>query len=323
MLGIVYNHSSPFVAFSNDGLTFRKELCKKGTWEKGKHRFEIDEAMLSHWARTHAQLLENGVNVHMMVDHTSDPEKARGTILSMEAAPNDRGEPALFGICKFADEESAKLAKRTDVSIYSPPEFKDGKGTTHHRPIMHVALTTQPVITGLSPFQTIACSHVPEKVPMSLSTLAQKLEVSVSEDATDDVIEDAIVAAFTKLKGKPEEKKDPPQQIAAAHISMLRDNRTMKIDKLLDDGKITKAVRDDLVKRYTKDETISLALSHDASNDGFEDVLSTLSLNEKVVSYGGKTGAQVVKLSHGLKKGSEGNALVDQAKAKAERAAKR
>jgi len=313
---IVYGFTSASaVALDQASRRYRKELIRVGTWKAGKHRWDVDEALLSHWVTEHKRLAENGVRVPLPLEHTTEPDKNRGWLVDLEKV----GE-SLFGTIEFADDEAAKLASRTDVSIYSPPEFVDGKGNKYYRPITHVALTTQPVVTGLGAFEMLAASHVEEKqMKLSLKTLASKLGVDVADDATDEDIEAAIVSAWEK---EPEEEEEEEEPVAAsrATIRLLKENRQMKLEKLMQAGKITKAAKDKIVAKHLSDSALSLSLSSDEDGDAFDDLVETLEANEAVVNLKGKSGQQTTRLSHDLK--PEDNPLVKDAERRAAAAKK-
>jgi len=75
--------------------------------------------------------------------------------------------------------EGIKLAGTSDVSIYAPPEFKDSAGHAWKRPIMHVALCTDPAIPGLEGFIPLPASkgNTPVRVPvLKLETTTMPLD---------------------------------------------------------------------------------------------------------------------------------------------------
>jgi len=224
--------SAPFTRSSRKGL-YRKELISTGVWHKGKHKWEVDEALLSHWVDTHHAQVANGLKVTVPLEHTNAPDKNRGYLIDLEVTKNDRGVPALFGFFKFPKEHQ-HLTKTTDVSIYSPTEYTDGKNNKYVRPIRHVALTTDPVVTGLGPFEPIAASfgepemtqlqdiakelklsldddaairqHILD-MSMSMRSLAKKLRITVADDADDTTVESAIASAFSRARGKARDAK--------------------------------------------------------------------------------------------------------------------
>lgn len=266
-----------------------KELIYTGKFRMANGvEFEVDRGTLDHWASTHASLSENGIQVPLPIEHSDDPEKTRGHIVGMYVENNSRGIPALFGKVQFRDPQAAELAKTAQVSIFSPPEFIDGKGNHYVRPIKHVALTDYPVIPSLQGFQSIAASFVsPKEAIMPLKELATKLALSC-EDETK--LEDTIIASF-KAKDELVSQKDTeiealkkripadPISVSAAHRNMLKDNRDMKLSLLVSKGHISPAVKDELVKAFCSDDTLTLALSREGSFDPFDAVVLALSKN--------------------------------------------
>lgn len=340
----VFHFSSPFK--SAGGRRFRKELIRAGTWHKGDQQWTVDEALLSHWADTFREFTGDGNKVPVPVEHTTDPEANRGYVVGMEVAASDDGTPALFGMVEFA-EGYEHLAKTTDVSIYSPQEHPGGNGKRYTRPITHVALTTQPVVTGLGNFEPIAASFGEPKMSEKemafskdfLKKMARKLEIELDDNFDEAAAETAFLKAFRAKqkaekaepakddedadKGKRRRKKEtavaasftPPP----AMVAMLRENREMKLSRLVDEGRITKAVRDDLHKQFCGDECLSLSLSGTA--DAFDSVVASLAKNEPSIAFKKeRTGAQAVALSHSLRDGK--NPVVEGAKRRAEAAKK-
>jgi hypothetical protein len=215
-----------------------------------------------------------------------------------EKGLDSKGRCSLFGVVEFADDEAEKLKTRTNVSIYSPPTWTDGKDRKYIRPIRHVAFTNYPVVPDLDGFQVIAASFVPEEeIEMSMRSLAEKLGIE-GDDARDDVgVEGAVVRMVNELKGqikdlrsklkekdKPADKPDDkPVAVAASHVNMLEENRTNKVQRLVEAGKITPAVAEGLKEQYCGKERLTLCLSQVSFNDGFDDMMATLAKNEAVV----------------------------------------
>ena len=296
----------------DDGLTFEKELIYEGEFQQANGRgFGVDEVTLRHWASTFADMSQNGVSVPLPVGHTENPESNRGTVQGMHVRRNEDGKAALFATVRFRDEKAAELAKTTQVSIFSPPEFVDGKGNRYVRPIRHVALTDYPVIPALQGFESIAASFVSDERKGNMPLLDITKKLSIECDA-EDKAEAAIVAAFEKvasdntksledkdavIASKDEEiaalkKRIPadPIKVVASHRSMLRDNRTMKLDRLVGE-KISPAVRDALLEIYCSDDQLNLVLSSENADDSFDKIVDALGKNE-VVELSQQSGPQ-------------------------------
>lgn len=316
------------LASHGDGQpAFVKELIYAGKFRMGNGvEFEVDKPLLQHWASTFASMDQNGVKVPLPIEHTEDPEKNRGRVTGLYVENNSRGLPALFGKIQFRDNEAAELAKTAQVSIFSPPEFVDGKGNRYRRPIKHVALTDYPVIPALQGFQSIAASLVTtdtKDMIMPLKKLATSLGIQIQDETK---LEETIVASFKSasetIVAKDKEiealkAKIPVDPVAvtvsAAHRNMLRDNRDMKLSILVGKGLISPAVKEDLVKGFCTDDSLTLALSSSGTTDPFDLVVAALSKNV-TVPLGDEA---VVVLSKG-KGGDEENVLLKDMKKRAE-----
>lgn len=162
-----------------DGLTFRKELIYANPHfnkrnSKVNQHFAIDEAKMEHWATVGNQMLSNGIHVPVPLKHSDSPEATRARTLRYETGLNSRGIPALYGVVQFRDEEAAKLALTTDVSIFVPEDpVYDGLGNKYEYPIRHIALTDFPVIPNLEGFEPIAASlDIYDSKPLELGLVS-------------------------------------------------------------------------------------------------------------------------------------------------------
>lgn len=320
------------LAARSDGLTYWKELIYIGNFRKETSseslKFSVSESDIDQWVDIHGLFVERGIDVPLPKDHSFDVEDSRGSVLAMEKRKDSKGRIGLFGKIKFRDEEAAQLAKTAKVSIYVPPKYTDAQGNTYSHPIRHVALTDYPVINQLDGF--IAASYIEGESKMPLKKLAASLGVKVKDDDDDAKISAAITAAFEDLKNKPpakeeeetsseeeddaemkkkremeaaEKKKkagDKPKSVSASMLSMLEENRTNKINKLVDDGKITPAVAKGLTEQFCGKKTLTLSLVEDGFDDGFTSMVKVLDQNEPVLlgeQTGGQHGRTVLKLS--------------------------
>lgn len=144
---------------------FRKELIKAGNYVKPADglAFSVDRAMLDHWAGVFATMKANGVKVPAPSGHTTDPDRNRGWVEDIF-----REGDSLFGVISLIGADAIAMAGRSDVSIFTQPQYVDGKGNQYEWPILHVALCTDPVVPGLSGFVPIALSQgqPPVNVPV-------------------------------------------------------------------------------------------------------------------------------------------------------------
>ena len=139
---------------------FVKELIRCGHYVKESDdiRFDVTPQTIRHWVTTCSAYLSAGNKIPVPATHTDDPEANRGWVVDVFA----EGE-SLYGVVDLVGEEGIKLAGTCDTSIYSPAEYVDGKGNRYVRPIVHVALCTDPVIPGLGGFVPIQASQDKQK----------------------------------------------------------------------------------------------------------------------------------------------------------------
>jgi len=105
-------------------------------------------------------------------------------------------------------------------------------------------------------------------------------------------------------------------------VTMLSENRGMKIDRLVEAGKMTPAQADKLRSQYASKDACTLALSSNSDGKEFDAMLEAFEMGTPSVATGEKTGGQTVALSDGRKGKLDENPLVKAAKARAEKAKK-
>lgn len=311
-----------FALAGNDPLTFTKELIYASDFNKQGKEFSVDAACLDHWHKSIGTFNEAGIKIPLPIGHVEDAESNRGEIIGSERKLNSLGKEALYVKMQFRDEEAAKLAKTSDVSLYTPKQFTDGTGTVHQFPIRHVAITDYPVIPKLEGFEVIAASFMTPKTliedkvdNMALKVLAAQCGLSLGNDLEDDKIEEAIVLGFKSLNDKltaATKPVGPTFKPTPAMVDMLKENRSLKLGQLVKDANITPAVATDLVAAFCNDDCISLSLSDntDTTNALFDVVIKALAKNEPVIKPESSGVNAGVRLSHDDLRDAEKNPLL-------------
>lgn len=339
-MSCIYSKLGAWIALSSDrARLFVKEIVRAGEYVKGDVKFVITVDTLKHWALTFASMKKNGVRVPIPVGHdgASDPEKNRGWVDSMYVSGD-----ALVMIAEAADEEAAKAFMRSDVSVYSPEEFQDGQGRQYRRPITHVALCSDPVVPGLGRFIPLAASLNEGKPKMDWKKLAA--DIGIAEEITEANAQELITKHFAAMKAQLEEmakkskdadlssdeseehEEEPEKKLAASRskrrvdpllVSVIAENRAMRIDRLVTDRKISPAQGKQLRADYIGDENAALIASirGGRGNEEFERAVKLLELNE-AGAKGEKTGLQTVALSD-PNRGADSNPLLKDAETRA------
>lgn len=286
---------------------FRKEIIKTGRFVKDADgvEFLVSRDMLSHWVTQFIKMKEAGVKVPIPNKHVNegDADQNRGYVHDMFVDGD-----SLIMVCDMIGEDAIQAAARSDVSIKSPLKFVDGSGNEYERPIVHVALCTDPVVPGLSEFVPIAASRRSQKMDFNkiakvlgieekmTSNNAEELILSVFEDVGGRVIDlEASLKDLADKQEKEDDEKDDKEKVKPNPmiVKTLAENRTLKLSQLVETGKITPAARKRLAAQFIgkEDSAITLALSRDG-NDGFDEVIAALKENASIKT-GERTGVQL------------------------------
>lgn len=183
--------------------SYVKDLISVGTWRDPRtgENFEVTPADLDRWTKTFSRMKDAGVRVPVPEGHTDESSSVRGFCEGMFTDGK-----TLFGNIDLYGEKAIEMASTAEVSIYAPAKFIDGKGNEYDQPIMHVALTPAPVISGQGGFVPIKASRGgTEQVPVfrlaqettmnpQLLAVAKALGVDCSNCKTDQDLHDAIMA---------------------------------------------------------------------------------------------------------------------------------
>jgi hypothetical protein len=347
---------------------FLKAIIRTGDFVKMSEglAIHIADGDLENWVEQFKRMKANNVDVPIPDTHDNFG-KARENMGYVRDLFMSEG--TLWMRAEIIGEESIEAALKSDVSIDSPVSFTDGSGNKYRRPIRHVALCTDPVVTGLGSFLPLKFSLQQRTQTMLefLKKMAAMIGVDPESIVDEAAGQEAVLAALTALLEKkgatnPQETDDPAaapggeegigggktppsglsQETTKAPIreqttttkyglsrgekpnpmvvSTLAENRSLKIDGLVRDGKITKAVADKLRDQFIgKDNAVvSLALSSGSDGKDFESVIAAFAANDPV-ELKKSAGAQVT-LSDNAKGASNEKGLVADAKARQERA---
>lgn len=297
-------------------VRFRKELIRVGKYVKEStgQKINVTLDLLKHWVNEYNRWIAGGNKCPIPLGHEREnqPEFNRGWVTSLFVEGN-----SLYGLLDLSDES---LALTTDVSIAVPNKITDGKGVEYNQPIVHVALTTMPVVGGLEGFTKLSLNLGVPVMNEFLKKIAAKLKLSKVDPTEDDILaaikveevdlskvavalklsedatEEEILAAIKPVEAIKPEKVELSVPVAPAPqvVKLVAENREIKLSGLVKAGIITPAVKDVIAARYTADKAVSLELSK-GDDSGFDFVYNILAQNNPV-ALAEITGVQVPSL---------------------------
>lgn len=223
---------------SDRGKTlYRKELAypgrfvKMGTDDEPEFELPVEEPLIDHWVKTFNEMKADGVDVPVPIGHTTEPEKRRGTVEKMTKEVNEDGQPALFCYVRFSSPEYAEQFKDSNVSLFMPPKWTNGRGRTYRKPITHVAITDYPVIPDLSKFSAVAASMG------KYGAVAASYELSMATDEGEDDMPGIDWAAVAQELGVDcPEGEDPKKCVQEAWHAGEEGGDGMGVDDDIEEG---------------------------------------------------------------------------------------
>lgn len=327
--------------------SYTKDLIRDGEWVVPQTgvKFQVTPALREHWAAEFARMTANGVKVPVPNGHTTDALENQGYVTGLFNGTGEGGSrtDTLYASIDLIGTDAIEASSKIEVSIFVPPELKDGKGNVYKTPIAHVALTPVPVVSGQDGFIPIAASRdaAPVQVPVfrlaqpqgesmndMLLSIAKALGVDVSGFKDDASVHDAILAKIGgAAKASQETVAAKDAAVAAARtataalalaregpkfthleIKSVRTARRMALDQKVASGNLTPAAATALSAVIAPDgDGIALSLSPDldAMVDG---VIAAIGLIDAKI-LGAQTKAQEgVSLSRATP-GGEGKPL--------------
>lgn len=194
---------------------FRKELIRTGGYVKVSDgiAFTVTMGTLANWVLQFNRMKAAGLKVPVPFVHQDEKwEKS-----AQDGDPRDNGGwvdslfvdgDTLVMVCTLKGADALVAARRSDVSINSPPKIVSGKGDTFIRPITHVAMVTDPVVPGLGEFVPLAASlRLQEQAVMLefLQKMASVLGIDpaqiIDEVTGKQLIVDAVAGMVSQLGG--------------------------------------------------------------------------------------------------------------------------
>lgn len=228
-------------------------------------------------------------------------------------------DPVIPGLSKF----EAIAASRKEISM-AKGDIKAIKHSSERNYDMNVKKLGK--LLGLSFTDEEDEDDMEKKVTASIAKLvaanAREDDDDNDNDSDDDEEE---IKATKKVKAAKvdDDDEDEKKKVSASRtkqvdpilIRLSAENRANRLNRLVEMGKITPAVRDEIEKKYVTEKALAVSLSL-GGDDGFDNIVDLFDKND-VVELTEKTSAQVLVLGDNLKAGK--NPLIEDAKARSKK----
>lgn len=190
------------------GRTFRKQILRAGgldyrTPDGKSRRLEFDGAYFNDLSKAFRERAYDSVKAIVADDanrHTMDPERIRGTVVDL--VPSDDGS-GLDAIMTLSEDTAALVDEHPDLGVSARivENHQRGDGKSWPRAVQHVLLTTDPRVTGLSPWESVNLAHEGhEVVDLSSAEPTQEGPETMPGLSDDDVnrIAEALHGRFAQ-----------------------------------------------------------------------------------------------------------------------------
>ena len=254
---------------------FAKDMIAVGEYVHPVHgwRLNVTTERMDKWVAAFSAMKDNGVDVEVVVDHRMDAEAVRGYLVDVW-----REGDRLMGVHEMRGDDGIALAQTVkNVSVLIDKDAKDGKGKSYGEAITHSAIVQAPVVPGQSAFVPIAASRdggndaAPLYLlnskgnPMDWKTVCEALGLeadAVNDDNAADKIKEYTASRTADIETRDTEiaglkakvvtlEAVGEKKVAASTVDpdVLQDRAELaseRFDRLVADGKLTKAVADKL-----------------------------------------------------------------------------
>lgn len=192
------------------GRTYRKQILKRGSLNYRQpdgttRRLTFDDAMFADLSKAfHERAYDSAKVFAAGADngHTVDVDRIRGTVVDLVPSEDGSGLDAVVTL----SEDGARLVDEhpdLGVSARIREGLERGDGRSWPRALHHVLLTTDPRVTGLSPWKSVDLSTTTDDGPvvdLSDSELTEPQGVSMP-DLSDADIERIVAGLAGRLGG--------------------------------------------------------------------------------------------------------------------------
>lgn len=191
------------------GRTYRKQILKRGSLDYKQpdgtvRKLQFDDALFTDLTRAFHEKAYDSAKVFAAGPdnaHTVDVDRVRGTVVDLIPSEDGSGLDALVSL----SEDGARLVDEhpdMGVSARIVEGRTRGDGRSWPRAMHHVLLTTDPKVTGLSPWKSVDLSNEPGVVVVDLSgaTLTTTTDQGdTMADLSDSDIERIVAGLASQL----------------------------------------------------------------------------------------------------------------------------
>lgn len=122
-----------------------KDIARLGTFIKPstKQVVNLRQVNFDRWLSNFDKMQTNGRKVYLPIDHSESADDNRGYVVKLKQIGDK-----MMGLLQCIGDDAAKTAARNDVSVLVKKPLVDSTAV-YDEAIQHVALTPDPVVTGL------------------------------------------------------------------------------------------------------------------------------------------------------------------------------
>ena len=199
------------------GRTYRKQILKRGSLNYRQpdgttRRLDFDDDLFTDLTRAfHERAYDSVKTFAAGADnaHTVDVDRMRGTVVDL--VPSDDGS-GLDAVVTLPEDGARLVDEHPDLGVSARivEGLTRGDGKAWPRALHHVLLTTDPRVTGLSPWKSVDLSNDDAGPVIDLSAATLTQEGPAMADLSDKDIESIVSGLAARLGDAGPAPADPP-----------------------------------------------------------------------------------------------------------------
>ena len=257
------------------GSKYQKDVIRVGHYEhpEGNWTLDVTPERMDSWVNTFNAMQENGVDIEVVVDHSTKADDVRGLVTEMYVEGDE-----LIATLSLTEDGEKTVKNVKNVSVQIERDVKDGTGKEYGEAITHIALVQKPVVPGQRDFVPIAASRY---APLMLSIvtpteqetdmkelnefiekLGKRLNLSLVADDAEASIETIAEAMTPAAKDEKPKEPETPDPVVEQMASIGEQRLSLLVEK----GKLSPAAKEkalSLLGEKGKRNKIMLSLDAD------------------------------------------------------------